>query len=135
MNNNLLMLLQYIYKILFENVLIYRSGRYHQTESISAYYSHLIPGVISPSLRYALGLSDGDLPPYVYRLRKHGYPKAWLKHATVKPSGINLYDTYGNSKKIYLERIVLFIILIISKLIALSKCYLKPSFSALILFI
>lgn len=43
-----------------------------------------------------MGLSTRDLPPYVYRLRKHGYPKAWLKHTMVKPSGINLYDAQGN---------------------------------------
>ncbi|KAK7580354.1 hypothetical protein V9T40_000983 [Parthenolecanium corni] len=73
-----------------------RSNRYHQADNLDDDRSCRRPGPISSQLRQVLGLSDHELPPYVYRLRSHGYPKAWLKHATVRPSGINLYDAHGN---------------------------------------
>ena len=75
----------------------YSSGRYHQNEN-SNKYAHIVPVSISDQLRKILGLSENDLPPYIYRLRKHGYPKAWLRHASIRPSGLNLYDAHGKGK-------------------------------------
>ena len=51
-------------------------------------------GVISENLKQALGLGDEDLPPYIYRMRYHGYPPGYLPNAA-KPS-LLLYDGDGN---------------------------------------
>lgn len=51
-------------------------------------------GVISENLKQALGLGDEDLPPYIYRMRYHGYPPGYLPSAA-KPS-LLLYDGDGN---------------------------------------
>lgn len=77
---------------------LYSSGRYHGNENTNK-YADVIPGTISPQLRKIMGLSVNDLPPFIYRLRKHGYPKAWLRHASVKPSGLNVYDAHGNGER------------------------------------
>ncbi|KAI1691359.1 PSP domain-containing protein [Ditylenchus destructor] len=46
------------------------------------------PGVVSDSLREALGLGPRDIPEWIYRMRKkgiiEGYPPAYLKRATEK---------------------------------------------------
>ncbi|XP_065199535.1 zinc finger CCHC domain-containing protein 8 homolog [Planococcus citri] len=72
-----------------------QSGRYHDTDKLSEQHNCYIPGPISHRLRQITGISGNDLPSYVYRLRTHGYPAAWLRYATVKPSGMNLYDKDG----------------------------------------
>lgn len=77
-----------------------RAGRYHDTDKLSDQHNCFIPGPISHRLKKAMGLTEYDLPSYIYRLRTHGYPAAWLKYATVKPSGINLYDKDGKGWKI-----------------------------------
>ena len=58
------------------------SARYHVEEQK---FGHIQPGQPpSKALRRALGLRDERyLPPYIYQMRKLGYPPAWLKYAQI----------------------------------------------------
>lgn len=58
------------------------SARYHVEEQK---FGHIQPGQApSKALRKALGLRDDRyLPPYIYQMRKLGYPPAWLKYAQI----------------------------------------------------
>lgn len=55
-------------------------------------FGHFLPGVLSQTLRQALGLRDQELPLYVYRMRMLGYPPGWLEDAKVTQSGMELFD-------------------------------------------
>ena len=46
--------------------------RYHVDEAQK--FGHLKPGLPSKNLRRALGLKEGQLPSYIYRMRTIGYP-------------------------------------------------------------
>ena len=66
------------------------TARYHVDEGQK--FGHVRPGSTpSRKLRDALGLRDGQLPPYVYRLRELGYPPGWLREAQILHSGLSLY--------------------------------------------
>lgn len=67
------------------------SVRYHVDER----FSHLRPGEASDSLRSALRLRSDQLPEYIYRMRKLGYPPGWLKSAEISSSGLALYHEKG----------------------------------------
>lgn len=54
-------------------------------------YSELTPGKISDELLKALGLPENGIPLHVYRMRKHGYPQAWLEEAKDEYSGISIF--------------------------------------------
>jgi len=67
------------------------SARYHVEDGQK--YGHIQPGQPpSKNLMRALGIKDERyLPPYIYQMRKLGYPPAWLRHAQINPSGLSLY--------------------------------------------
>ncbi|XP_078083186.1 zinc finger CCHC domain-containing protein 8 isoform X3 [Mustelus asterias] len=50
------------------------------------------PGVISVELKEALGMTDETLPPFIYRMRRLGYPPGWLLETQQENSGLALYD-------------------------------------------
>ncbi|GIY87597.1 zinc finger CCHC domain-containing protein 8 [Caerostris extrusa] len=68
------------------------STRYHLQESGGSDFK---PGIISDTLREALGLRPNQIPLYIYRMRLISYPPGWLEEATVETSGINVYDSKG----------------------------------------
>jgi zinc finger CCHC domain-containing protein 8 len=39
----------------------------------------------------ALGLPENGIPVHVYRMRKYGYPRAWLEEARDEYSGISIF--------------------------------------------
>ena len=53
-------------------------------------HSFNILGLPSPQLRAALGLSDDQLPAYIYRMRDLGLPPGWLKAAEINHSGLSM---------------------------------------------
>ncbi|XP_051888373.1 zinc finger CCHC domain-containing protein 8 [Pristis pectinata] len=55
------------------------------------------PGVISVELKEALGMTDEDLPPFIYRMRQLGYPPGWLLETQQENSGLALYDGRDSS--------------------------------------
>lgn len=79
------------------------SGRYHVEEEQK--FGHIKPGQKpSRSLRRALGLKDSRyLPPYIYQMRKLGYPPAWMKYAQINPSGLSLYMARGTPLEEYVS--------------------------------
>ena len=66
----------------FQSRQVATSARYHVEEQK---FSHIEPGQApSRALRKAIGLRDDRyLPPYIYQMRKLGYPPAWLKYAQI----------------------------------------------------
>ncbi|ELU04071.1 hypothetical protein CAPTEDRAFT_225599 [Capitella teleta] len=52
-------------------------------------------GVVSDSLRKALGLHSDQLPPYIYRMRRLGYPPGHLEEAFKQDSGLTVFDNSG----------------------------------------
>lgn len=68
----------------------FKNERYHV--DVNQQFGHFQPGVLSQSLRHALGLRDQELPLYVYRMRMLGYPPGWLEEAKVTQSGVELFD-------------------------------------------
>ena len=72
------------------------SARYHIDENQR--FGHLKPGLPSEKLRKALGLKNDQLPPYIYNMRKLGYPPGWLRDAEIRQSGISLF--LSNNKTI-----------------------------------
>lgn len=62
-------------------------------------YANVKPGKISNELRKALGLHKNDLPPYIYKMRKLGYPPGWIEEAYVEHSELNMYDIEGKDVK------------------------------------
>lgn len=65
--------------------------RYHADE-VEERFGRFKPGVISEELQDALGVTDKNLPPFIYRMRQLGYPPGWLKEAELENSGLALYD-------------------------------------------
>ena len=51
-------------------------------------FAGLKPGVISDDLKKAMGLRQSSLPPWIYSMRRLGYPPGWLKEAEVNESGV-----------------------------------------------
>ncbi|XP_055837496.1 zinc finger CCHC domain-containing protein 8 homolog [Episyrphus balteatus] len=72
-----------------------RRDRYHV--DIEQRFAHLRPGQVSKQLREALGIRNGELPFFFYRMRLLGYPPGWLEDARVAHSGISLFDSEGRS--------------------------------------
>lgn len=72
-----------------------RDSRYHiSDEDVDERFKHFKPGQISVGLEEALGISlDTQLPPYIYMMRKLGYPPGWLKPAD---EGLKMYGAEGN---------------------------------------
>ncbi|NWS96570.1 ZCHC8 protein, partial [Mionectes macconnelli] len=68
--------------------------RYH-VEEVEERFGKFKPGVISGVLQDALGVTDKNLPPFIYRMRQLGYPPGWLKEAEMEHSGLALYDGRG----------------------------------------
>ena len=72
------------------------SSRYHVEEDQK--FGHIQPGQPpSRALMKALGLKDDRyLPPYIYQMRKLGYPPAWLKYAQINREYRVLFDILFN---------------------------------------
>ncbi|NXU54583.1 ZCHC8 protein, partial [Turnix velox] len=70
--------------------------RYH-AEEVEERFGKFKPGVISGELQDALGVTDKNLPPFIYRMRQLGYPPGWLKEAEMEHSGLALYDGKDDS--------------------------------------
>ncbi|XP_077996189.1 zinc finger CCHC domain-containing protein 8-like [Glandiceps talaboti] len=75
-----------------------RSSRYHKDgEELVKKFPNVKPGVISDSLREALGIGNQNLPPYIYQMRIHGYPPGYLKEAEEVSSGLTMYNQHGKA--------------------------------------
>ncbi|MEE6504033.1 hypothetical protein FKM82_005050 [Ascaphus truei] len=72
--------------------------RYH-AEEIEERFGTFKPGVISEELQDALGICEQNLPPFIYQMRKLGYPPGWLKEAELENSGLSLYDGKDSSDR------------------------------------
>ncbi len=58
-----------------------------------------LTGKISNELREALGLKNNQLPPFIYVMRKYGYPIGWLLEAKVKQTtNLAVHDGIDSSK-------------------------------------
>ncbi|XP_075220188.1 zinc finger CCHC domain-containing protein 8 homolog isoform X2 [Lycorma delicatula] len=81
----------------FKNSRPFRNGlrRYHTDNEQK--YDHFKPGILSRSLRKALGLTGNQLPRHIYNMRLLGYPPGWLEEAKVVHSGITLFDSKGHA--------------------------------------
>ena len=58
-----------------------------------------MPGKISDQLREALGINENQLPPFIYIMRKYGYPKGWLIEAQVKKSNLAMDNGDEHDKR------------------------------------
>uniref|UniRef100_A0A915INQ6 PSP proline-rich domain-containing protein n=1 Tax=Romanomermis culicivorax TaxID=13658 RepID=A0A915INQ6_ROMCU len=58
-------------------------------------HSKFKPGVTSEQLRNALNLVAKDLPPWIYKMRRLGYPPGHLKDAFSEPSKMKMMDENG----------------------------------------
>jgi hypothetical protein len=67
------------------------SSRY-TSELESKLNKGFVVGKISDELKEALGCKSNQLPPYVYIMRKYGYPKAWLLEAQVTNCKLSVID-------------------------------------------
>lgn len=70
-------------------------NRYYSADDVtqcSPFLSTMKPGVISESLRTALGLSEAELPLYIYRMRCLGYPPGHLEEVCRQRSGIVIFE-------------------------------------------
>ncbi|KAL5016700.1 hypothetical protein ScPMuIL_006289 [Solemya velum] len=70
-----------------------KGSRYHKDDQIEV--QRFQPGKISTDLQEALGISDKELPLYIYKMRELGYPPGWLKEAEHVTSGLVLFDKDG----------------------------------------
>ncbi|CAH1251347.1 ZCCHC8 [Branchiostoma lanceolatum] len=68
-------------------------NRYHV--NLDPKFAKFKPGVVSQDLRKAMGVNSHQLPPYVYQMRKLGYPPGWLAEAQEMTSGLTLYSKTG----------------------------------------
>jgi len=64
--------------------------RYHDDE-VDERFAQFKSGVISDSLRSALGISSKQLPLFIYRMRYFGYPPGHLEDAFESQRPLNLY--------------------------------------------
>ncbi len=60
-------------------------------------YKGFTPGKLSDELREALGCKSNQLAPFIYIMRKYGYPPAWLIEAQVDSS--NKLSVHNGDKK------------------------------------
>lgn len=59
-----------------------------------------IPGKLSDDLKEALGCKHNRLPPFIYVMREHGYPAAWLIEAQVNnSSSLSVHNGIDKVKK------------------------------------
>ncbi|KAL4224071.1 Zinc finger CCHC domain-containing protein 8 [Mactra antiquata] len=74
-----------------------KSARYHKeaTQNEDSKYGKFKPGVISDTLREALGLKPHQLPLHIYMMRILGYPPGWMEEAKSAP-GLSMFDKDGN---------------------------------------
>ncbi|GFO43104.1 Zinc finger cchc domain-containing protein 8 [Plakobranchus ocellatus] len=70
-------------------------SRYHLDPELASKFSRFKPGVLSESLREALGLSTDQLPTHIYKMRLYGYPPGWLAEAKQVQSGVTIFDKHG----------------------------------------
>lgn len=49
----------------------------------------------SQELRDAIGISPEQLPPYIYQMRRIGYPPGHLEDAKAQKSGLSMFDKDG----------------------------------------
>ncbi|KAK0058834.1 zinc finger CCHC domain-containing protein 8 [Biomphalaria pfeifferi] len=70
-------------------------SRYHLDQELSSKFTKFKPGMISDSLREALGLADHQLPQHIYKMRLFGYPPGWLAEARQVESGVSIFDKNG----------------------------------------
>ncbi|XP_050435231.1 zinc finger CCHC domain-containing protein 8 homolog [Adelges cooleyi] len=63
-------------------------------------WNDYVAGKLSRKLLSALNVPKNGLPLHIYKMRKFGYPSAWLEEAKVKPSGISLYIDCNKSEPI-----------------------------------
>ncbi|XP_019622545.1 PREDICTED: zinc finger CCHC domain-containing protein 8-like [Branchiostoma belcheri] len=68
-------------------------NRYHA--DLDPKFTKFKPGVVSPDLMKALGVTSHQLPPFIYQMRKLGYPPGWLAEAEETTSGLSLYSKTG----------------------------------------
>ncbi|XP_071502645.1 zinc finger CCHC domain-containing protein 8-like [Diadema antillarum] len=66
--------------------------RYHADREMSEKFKQFKPGVIGDTLREALGISAHQLPPYIYMMRRFGYPPGHLLEAQVQQSKLKVYN-------------------------------------------
>ncbi|XP_039252952.2 zinc finger CCHC domain-containing protein 8-like isoform X1 [Styela clava] len=74
--------------------------RYHEEdedEDKADRFKHFKPGVISAELQEALGITEVDIPPYIYQMRRLGYPPGHLQYARTKKSELTLYDNNSSN--------------------------------------
>lgn len=66
-----------------------KESRYHDdSEELN-----MIPGLLSSELQVALGITDNQIPLHVYKMRKFGYPPAWLEEAKVYCCTLDVNDS------------------------------------------
>ncbi|CAL1539247.1 unnamed protein product [Lymnaea stagnalis] len=70
-------------------------SRYHLDPELASKFTKFKPGVVSESLREALGLSEIQLPQHIYKMRLFGYPPGWLAEARQVESGVTIFDKNG----------------------------------------
>jgi hypothetical protein len=70
-----------------------KQTRYHADEDPR--FAGLKAGIISDGLRSALGLTQKQLPPYIYQMRRLGYPPGHLENARQQTSGLSMFGKYG----------------------------------------
>lgn len=71
----------------------YKASRYHLDDDQR--FARFVPGEMSSQLCKALGLSQNQLPKFIYRMRLLGYPPGWMEDAKVSHSGLALFDSQG----------------------------------------
>ncbi|XP_012939214.1 zinc finger CCHC domain-containing protein 8 [Aplysia californica] len=82
------------------------AARYHLDPELASKFGKFRPGVISDSLREALGLNSDQMPQHIYKMRLFGYPPGWLAVAKQVESGVSIFDKNGQATRItgqYLE--------------------------------
>jgi zinc finger CCHC domain-containing protein 8 len=77
------------------------SNRYTSDTSDSKSNRGFTPGKFSEQLREALGIKENQLPPFIYLMRKLGYPKGWLIEAQIKSTKLAVHDDSIDTKKKY----------------------------------
>lgn len=73
-------------------------SRYHLEVDCDPVQGRFVAGAPSDELLRALGVRKHHLPEYIYRMRQLGYPPGWLLDAQDETSGVNLFDSDGNSE-------------------------------------
>ncbi|XP_059163216.1 zinc finger CCHC domain-containing protein 8-like isoform X2 [Physella acuta] len=70
-------------------------SRYHMDPDLASKFTKFKPGVVSDSLKLALGLAEDQLPQHIYKMRLYGYPPGWLAEARQVESGVTIFDKNG----------------------------------------